>query len=121
MSESASVAKGKQEPKKQPVRAPLPETSIEAPTQIVETPITSAQSLSARQLLHLQRTVGNKAVGELLRKQSKTAAPTLRTSAKMVQQAGEAAPAAPLRRPEVSAPTNVAPLAPDAENGGTPN
>src|SRR5690349_2462635 len=101
MPESASTAKGTHEPKKQPVRAPSPDTSIAAPAPEIETPITAAQPLSARHLLHLQRTVGNKAVGELLRKQSKTAAPTLRTSAKMVQQDGEAAPAAPPRRPEV--------------------
>jgi hypothetical protein len=118
MPESASAAKGNHEPKKQSVRVSSPETSIAAPSREVETPIASAQPLSARQLLQLQRTVGNKAVGELLRKQSKTAEPTLRTSANVIQPAGEAAPA---KKPEVSAPTSVAPLAPDAENGGTPN
>jgi hypothetical protein len=73
MPESASAAKGKHEPKKQPVRAPQNEANTSAPdVQPLETPL---QSFSPQQLIRLQRTVGNKAVGDLLRKQKTPVAP----------------------------------------------
>ena len=118
MPEPVSASKGKHEPKKQPVRVPSPDTQAVAPAPEVEASVSPSQNFSARQLLQLQRTVGNKAVGDLLRKQNKTAQPTLHTSANVIQPTA-AAPAS--AKKEISAPSSVTPLAPDAEKGGTPN
>ncbi len=117
MPEHISAAKNKREPHKPPVKASSPQPEIESP-------INRTPTLSPQQVLHLQRTVGNKAVADMLR-QSKTAdakpaensaAPIeLHTSANIIQplfgkKKKEEAPAPP-PPPVVSAPQNAAPTA----------
>lgn len=144
MSNQLPSAKAKHEPHKPAVRTPSSDIDAASPTKL--DPIVSpTQTFTAQQLMHLQRTIGNKAVGDLLRKPKIDAA--------LVQREGEedewenprgrsrssesvSGPAplsggtpAPVSAPSVSGPapkpaperaelTNVAPLADDAEKGG---
>ncbi len=119
MPERVSAAKAKREPKKPPVHAPSPDSAIKAPAPESEVLVSPSQTFSSQQLIHLQRTVGNKAVGDLIsRQKASMPAVNLRTTANVIQP--EVAEAPPAKK-EISAPISVAPLAEDAEKGGTPN
>ncbi len=139
MPEQANVSKSKNDSHKQPARAPNSDIqqSLEAPE--IEAPIqqTTGQlfsNLSQRQVLQLQRTMGNKAVINLLGSQPKTAQPPaepveLRTNGEPVIQewpwsskpAEPAKPAKPKPPPyprpaKVSEPTEVKPMDPTSFN-----
>ncbi|MEP6986111.1 MAG: hypothetical protein ABI970_10960, partial [Chloroflexota bacterium] len=125
MPEQVSATKAKRESKKPPVRVPLPDHQVNASAPETEGSASSAQAYSPQQIIQLQRTLGNKAVGDLIRRQQVTtpavqpmSAVKLHTAANVIQPS-PAAPA-PVKK-EISAPTNVAPLAADAEKGDTPS
>ena len=120
MAEHLPAAKVKQESKKQPVRAPEPQAI--APTPVSEILASPVETFSPQQIVQLQRTFGNQGVANLIRRRASAEpvpkAVQLRTSANVIQPTVAAAP--PVIK-EISAPTSVAPLAEDAEKGGTPN
>ncbi len=68
MSEQVSASKAKREPHKLPVRPSSPHTEAAIHVPEVESLTVSEQSFSPQQLIQLQRTIGNKAVNDLLRK-----------------------------------------------------
>ncbi len=75
MSDHETASKTKQATHKPPVR--VPSLDVDTASFAKSDPILSpTQQLSAQQLIHLQRTIGNKAVGDLLRK-PKMDAPSL--------------------------------------------
>ncbi|MCA0457892.1 MAG: hypothetical protein LCI00_28255 [Chloroflexi bacterium] len=122
MPEPAAAAK-KPDPHKQPVRAPAPDPQLATPLQTPEGQVNP--HLTQREILQLQRTMGNKAVGSLLGSQPKAAPPApveLRASGEPVIQEWPWStkpdkPAKPKPPPyprpaKVSAPTDVKPMDP---------
>jgi hypothetical protein len=68
MPDQLPAVKAKQKPHKLPVHVPALDTNSTSTSKL--DPIVSlTQTFSSEQLIHLQRTVGNKAVGEILRRQ----------------------------------------------------
>src|SRR5258706_9873598 len=65
MPEHLSGGKAKREPQKQPVH----NTQVKSLAPEAESLVSPSQTFSPQQLIHLQRTLGNKAVGDLIRRQ----------------------------------------------------
>ncbi len=107
MPEKVPAAKAKSDLHKAPVRVPSPDTQITPAQPEIETVIPevgrTTPNLSPRQLLHLQRTVGNKAVANMLRSQK------------------PAAPAGIQRDIGITSPYQSGPLAADSEKGSVPD
>ncbi len=84
----------------------LPSPNIDAASPVKLDPVVSAsQTLSSQQLLHLQRTLGNKAVGDILRKQK---------TASVIQRDGDDDVPATGRRRSTASVSGPAPLPPSA-------
>jgi len=106
MPEQVSMNKAKQQPHKPLVRTPASDNDSASPSKLEPITLsTSTQTFSPEQLIHLQRTVGNKAVGEILRRQ-KANTPSL------IQRDGEEDEPVSGRRRSTESVSGPAPLPP---------
>src|SRR4051794_38140340 len=94
MAERIRAAKIRREPKKQRVRLPEPKVNVPVPAPEPDLLPASTEDFSPEQIIRLQRTIGNQAVGNLIRQKQAAAVqreavpaePALHTNGDVIQQ-----------------------------------